>query len=357
MPTEIRHALHSQVLFCGLATCFTQFTGFTVIFAIGTFLVWERRGARSDSLMKAEAWLVGPFLGAIVAGNAYFIWKVGLARFLFCTVVFGVRFYPSMWFNTWSVYMVELPSLNSWTDLPHWGGFLFIIGILPTVYTLFFVRYWRVSAACPREPWDRLMLVNLVGVFLLAGVAPAPSYFRLCSVCLPALVALVWFLNQPGTLERALLILLWMTGLTMAIASPVRRQHQGRAYLDLPTGHTAFLDPVTYDEFRWVSERTRPADFFFGNLLICFALRLRNPTQLDFLTTADYTRPEQVADVINALEKYRVHYLVLWDFTLDSAGGKQEPGNHLVPFLAYLGSHYHTVKSFSNGDLVWERNP
>jgi hypothetical protein len=341
---------------CGLATCFTQLPGLATVLGIGCFLVWERHRGKIDSLAKSEAWLVGPFLGTIVAGCAYFAWKAGLPRFLFSTVVFGIKFYPALWFNTWRVYMAELPVLHSWRDLPDWTGFLFIVAILPTVYALFFVRYRRIPAATPAEPWDRLMLINLVGLFLLAGVAPAPSYFRLCSVCLPALITLLWLLNQRGVLERVLLTLLWTAGLALAIVMPLRRQCQWRAFLNLPTGKTAFVDAGTYNEFRWISERSRPGDFFFGNLQICFALGLRNPTEIDFLTTTDYTRPEQVADVISGLEENRVRYIVVWDFALDDPGYHQA-GDHLGPLISYLGSHYRTVKSLPSGDLVWERNP
>jgi hypothetical protein len=341
---------------CGIATCFTQLTGFVTILAIATFLTWERRRRTIDSLARAAAWLVLPFVGAIAAGSAYFAWKAGLARFLFCTVVFGVKFYPSLWFNTWRVYMAELPALHSWVESPRWGGFLFIIAILPAVYTLFFVRYARVSRFSPSEPWPQLVLINLVGLFLLVGVAPAPSYFRLCSVCLPALITLVWLVGQPGAFEKTLRRLLWIAGLVLAVGAPIRRQLQWQAYLDLPTGRTAFADPVTYDEYRWLAERTHPSDAFFGDQAICFALRLRNPTPVDFITSTDYTRPEQVAGVIDQLEKNRVGYLVLWDFSLDDPGQNQ-PGDHLGPLIAYLAAHYHTFKSFSNGDVVWQRNP
>ena len=341
---------------CGIATCFTQLPGFATVLGIGCFLVLERRQGKISALFKAAAWLIGPFLGAIAAGSAYFVWKAGLERFLFCTVVFGIKFYPALWFNTWRVYMAELPVLHSWRDLPDWTGFLFIIAILPAVYALFFVRYWRVAAARPSEPWDRLMLINLVGLFLLAAVAPAPSYFRLCSVCPPALVTLVWLVSQPGAPEKVLRTLLWSAGLALVIAPPLRRQRQWRAYLDLPTGKTVFADAGTYDEFRWISERIRPGDYFFGNLQICFAFDLRNPTQIDFLTTTDYTRPEQVAEVISSLEKNRVRYIVVWDFAIDDPGYRQA-GDHLGPLISYLGSHYRAVKSFSSGDLVWERNP
>jgi hypothetical protein len=351
-------------LLCGLGSCFTQLIGLTAVLGIGMFLIWEWGRTRAGSLVKNEGWLVGPFLVAIVAANAYVAVKAGLARFLFCTIVFGAKYYPALWFNTWRVYMSGLPALNSWTDLPHWAEFLFIIALLPAVYAVFWVRYWREAATSRAERWQSLVLLNLTGVFLLAGVAPAPSYFRLCSVCLPALIILVWLANQPGVLERALRVLLWTVALALAITAPLGRQRQWRAYLDLPTGRTAFLNRAVYEEYLWVSERIWPPDFFFGDEGICFAFGLRNPTPVDFLTATDYTRPEQVADVIRGLEQKRVSYVILWNFTdlaswdfaLGDATHKQ-PGNHLGPLIAYLESQYSVVKTFTTGDVVWKRNP
>jgi hypothetical protein len=56
------------------------------------------------------------------------------------------------------------------------------------------------------------------------------------------------------------------------------------------------------------------------------------------------------------LERDHVHYVVLWDFTLDIPEADHATGNHLGPLIAYLGSHYRVVKAFPDGDLVWERN-
>jgi len=33
------------------------------------------------------------------------------------------------------------------------------------------------------------------------------------------------------------------------------------------------------------------------------------------------------------------------------------PGDHLGPLRAYLHAHYHVVKTFSDWDQIWERNP
>jgi hypothetical protein len=352
-----RRRLAAAGALCGLATCFTQLQGLAGALAIGLFLLWERRRETQTvaSLVKAEAWLFAPFASTIAALNAYFVWKVGPERFWFCTIVFGVKFYRSEWFNTWRVYMADLPPPHSGLDLPRWGGFLFIHIVLPLVYLLFFARYWRVSSTRPAEPWDRLMLVNIVGLFLFVGVAAAPSYFRLCSVCLPALIILVWFVSQEGRLERTVRRLLWAGALALAVAGPASRQHHWRGYLDLPTGRTAFLDPVTYDEYRWISGRTRPSEPFFGGPVMCLALGLRNPAEVNFVTSTDYTRPEQVANVVEVLERDHVHYVVLWDFTLDAPDTGQTNSSHLGPLSAYLGSHYRVVKTFAGGSLVWER--
>jgi hypothetical protein len=111
-----------------------------------------------------------------------------------------------------------------------------------------------------------------------------------------------------------------------------------------------------YDEYHWIAGRTRPSELFFGAPLMCLALGLRNPAEVDFITTTDYTRPEQVANVVQVLERGRIHYVVLWDFTLEIPEAGHAAGNHLGPLITYLETHYRVVKTFTNGDLVWERN-
>ena len=251
--------------------------------------------------------------------------------------------------------MTDLPVLSSWAGLPSWGMFLFI-GMLPLVYLLFFARYRRASAIEPREPWNQLMLVNLVGIFTFLGVAPAPSFFRLCSVSLPALIILVWFANQPGQPEHFMLRTLWLIALVLAFAEPLTVQRHWRAYLDLPTGRTAFLNRDQFDEYRWVFQRTRPSDYFFGDQLICFALRLRNPSEINFITPTDYTRPEQVRSLVDALEQHQVRY-VRWYVELDVPPPGPASHDNLGPLRAYLRNRYHVAKIFPNHDLYWERNP
>ena len=340
---------------CGLATWFTQIHGLACLLGVGLFLCWEnRRTARPrPSLVKTEISLLGGFLAGIVLLDAPFALRAGLNRFLFCTVVFPLKYYSAGRYNTWRAYMAELPPIHSWLDLVRAGPFLFLYLVVPLVYLLFLVRYWRISPAQPSEPWDRLMLVNIAGLSLFASVAGAPSYLRMCVVSLPALIVLVWLISRHGLPERLILSALWLIALTLAVAEPIARQRHWRGYLDLPTGRTAFLDPALYEEYRWIFERTHSDEPFFGDQLVSFALRLRDPAEIDFITPDDYTRPEQVADLVQGLERERVRY-VLWYPDLDSP--PSTAADHLGPLRAYLRNHYHIARIFDHGDKVWERN-
>src|SRR5437773_1033685 len=82
---------------CGLAAFFTQGRGLAAVVGFGVFLAWEhqRKSEAWLALLKVEACLTGTFLLTVVATNAYFVWKVGLARILDCTVIFGLRYYPA----------------------------------------------------------------------------------------------------------------------------------------------------------------------------------------------------------------------------------------------------------------------
>ena len=345
---------------CGLASCFTTTRGIVAASGFAVFLVWEYRQRRLSwpSLLKAEVLLLAPFLASIVAVNAYFSWKVGLERFLDCTVSFVFRFYPAdrKW-NSLQVYMTEVPRFLPWYRLPALGVWLFVHGLLPLVYLLFFSRYRGQARDTSQVPWDRLMLLAIVGLFLFMGIAPAPGWVRLCSVSLPALILLVWLANSPGKLHQVVSGLLWVVAVVLVVGELVERQNHWKAYLDVPGGRTALFSPLAYDKYEWLSRRTRPAEFFLEGAFadMYFPLGLRNPAGVPFLTNNDYTRPEQVRNVIEGLEKHRVR-LVLWSLGLDLPTEGRPSGDHLAPLRAYLHAHYRVVKTFGDFDQVWERN-
>ena len=96
-------------------------------------------------------------------------------------------------------------------------------------------------------------------------------------------------------------------------------------------------------------------DWFFGDQLIGFALKLRNPTPINFVTTTDYIRPNQLQGVLDALRQEDVRF-VMWYSGLPVSMSGDASGNQLAPLLAYLQTNYHVARVFSNHDLIWERS-
>ena len=338
----------------GLGTCFAQSLVLGPV-AFGLFLMWEhhRKKEAWPALLTKEGYLLASYAATVAAFNAYFVWRVGLKPFLYYTVTFVAKYFSAYGTNTWRTYMVGHPSVHEWANWPDLITWPLIHFLIPLVYILFFVRYWREGRLRPDEPWERLMLVNITGLSLFLSIASAPAWNRLYTVSLPALIMLVWFLNSPFKLERALLRILWATVLVLAIARPVVTQTRWKAFLDLPTGRTVFFDPGVYEETKWVLERTHSSDYFFGDQLLCFDLRLRNPTRVAFVTPYAFTRPEEVRNVVQAIEQHQVRF-VGWYQGLDDLAHVQ--GNYLAPLRGYLESHYRVAGTFANGTTIWERN-
>lgn len=343
-------------LLWGIATCFAQSA---VIGAMATavFLLWEHRyqEPRANSLLQNEVFFIGSLITTVLAFNAYFIWKVGLKRFLDDTVVFLAKYYDADSFNQWRVYMADMPSIHAYSQWPNVAAFLLIHLVIPLVYVLLFVRYWREARLHPEEHWDRLVLISLTGLFLFLSVIHAAGFMRMHTISLPALILLSWFLKAQFKPEKVLLRGLWATIIVLAVARPVITQVRRNVSLDLPTGRTAFAGyPVLYSKCKWASERTKAGDYFMDDPQICFALRLRDPSRVPFLRPTDYTRPEQVQDAVQALARLHVKfvnwYAGLEDEAFDPAG------DHLAPLRAYLQAHYHVAQRFSNGDEIWEVN-
>ncbi len=197
------------------------------------------------------------------------------------------------------------------------------------------------------------MLVNVTGLSLFLAVASAPAYNRLYSVSLPGIVLFVWLTWAFVPVKRILLPVLWAAVVVLTILKPLVTQMRWKEYLDLPTGHTAFFQPQAYEEAKWVAERTQPSDYFFGDSVFCFALELRNPARISFLTPTDFTRPEEVRDLVQALQEHQVRF-VSWYAGLDAS--VNNAGSHLAPLSSYLHDHYRVGTTFSNGDKIWERD-
>ena len=140
--------------------------------------------------------------------------------------------------------MADQPDFSGWLEGAALAIWLFIHLLVPLVYLIFFARYLRLAKQHPEEPWDRLMLINLMGLSLFASIAFTPNWFKISSSTLPALIIFVWFLKAPGKLNKALRSLLWFAAISSAVAQPLIAQTSSSGELNTPIGRAAFNDDV-----------------------------------------------------------------------------------------------------------------
>ncbi|HMD83178.1 MAG TPA: hypothetical protein VKO18_00595 [Terriglobia bacterium] len=345
---------------CGLSACFTQTRGLAAAVGLGVFLWWEsgrsREGGRE--LLKKEGQMAGGFLATIIPVNAYFIWKAGPARFLWCTVVFVLKYLPK--FGSWNTFQAYRQSFNAsvllYRSLQSSTQWTFLYVLLPLIYVLFFVRYRRQCSQKPNEFWERPMLVAMVGSFLLLSILPAPSPIRVASSALPGIILLVWFLDSPQKLARAIAAALAVGVLVIAPHAVARVQSRQKWILTTPQGSMALTDPELGEKLAWIQDHTRPGEYFYAaGPDAYFYLDLRNPTPLPRLKNNGYTTVEQVVEVVRGLEQHQPRY-ALWPLELGMAPDREVlPDDHLDPVRDYIQSHYQKVKAFTDSAIIWER--
>ena len=343
----------------GVASLFTQTQGVFAFIGLATFLFWEWRKRNSEwqELLGKMAYLLASFVVTVLATNAYFVWKAGLDRFLDCLVRYPFLYYPAdRVHNSWQVYLTEMPQFPPWIHLPRLAGFFFIHAILPLVYIVFLFRYRR--GATNGEEGVGLMLLNVMGLFLFASVAPSPSYLRLCAVSAPALITLVYWIRGEKRAQRISAGLLWMAVLCLGTVHPLQVQMSAVSVLQLPRGPMAFLkqSSVAHDLLRWLASQTRPGDFFFapGEPGIFYPLALRPVGEAPGYDDTDYTRPEQVQSAIVALKKYHPR-LIQWPPDSTDPKFYRPEGDHLGPLREYVQTNYRLLKRFdSPASDEWE---
>jgi hypothetical protein len=338
---------------CGLAACFTQTKGVTAVAAFVAYLVWKLRKERAPA---GDYWrkcllLCGTTAAVFTIANAYFIWTAGLSRWIFCVIVYPLRYYPVPDLNNWRVITQEFHWRMS---MAKWAHSAFLYSTVPLVYIIFLLTWYRRWKNDGGQPWDQLMLVALTGVAMFLAIAPSPSLKRLSTVSPPAMILLAWLLYQPGKAMNILKVILAMAAVAVSVAAPIRAQTRWRACLDLPAGRSALQDPALYEEYSWVLRHTHPGQFFWGMAPMYPPFHLQNPAAIDGFDPSEYTRPEQVAALVQALEKHHPRLLILHQ-SLNLLRPTGSPSDHLQPFRVYLYENYHLTRTFATKDDVWER--
>ncbi len=338
---------------CGLAAFFTQTKGATAVVAFVAYLVWKtwQDGNGAGECARKCVLLCGAAAGVFFAANAYFIGASGLQPWLFSTIVFPLKYYSAPSMNNWQVFLDEFRREGG---AGRWIAFPFMYATVPLVYIVFLVTMRRRWKKEPSVAWNQLLLVALTGLGMFLAIADSPSMKRLCTVSAPGMILLAWLLSRPGKAQACGRVILAMAAVMLAVGQPVHSQLRWKAYLNLPAGRMAFVDPALYDEYSWVLANTNPGQFFFGLPPLYTPFRMRNPSAIEGIEGTEYTRPEQVAELIRALETHPVPLLIL-----NKSGRLLNPtprsaGDHLDPFRAYLLKNYRLARTFSTQDDAWQ---
>ncbi len=339
---------------CGLTASFTQSKGAAVVAGFMVYLAWT---SRQENSRAGEAWrkcllLCGVALAVFAVINGPFIYAAGMRRWIYCVIVFPLRYYPSVPLNNWRG---TLSNFSEHVGILKWVCVPFVFAVVP-VACLGFIGVMRTRWRVDRnEQWNQLLLVAIMGLAMFMAVAPALSIKRVSSVSPPAVILLAWLLSRGQRTLVTTAMGLGAVSLAVALTSVVRAQVPPWTYLNLPAGRAAIRDPDVYEVYRWMAEHTRPGQMYFGMPPMYLPLRLQNPTPIDAPAPSEYGRPEQIAAVIEGLEKNHVPLLLLrQSMYLPHLLGYS--ADHLQPFQDYLYQNYRRTKTFPTGDEVWERS-
>jgi hypothetical protein len=346
----------SAGLLCAIATLFTQSQGALTFAALLLFLVWPTRAQNVPKPFARIAAFIVPYLLILVCVLGWYAWQAGPQTLFFDLVTFPLH-YLSGDFNSPRAYLRQFPPLHSFAGLLRLIPYLFIYALVPYIYFVGAYQLWRKrrdSAFAERQP---LVVLHLAGIALVLAVATGPRFYRLCTVAPPAILICVWILSGPGPIRTSLRRSLVAIALFFALLVPVYRQTQHYTVLDLPIGRTAFSDPEEFREFQFLAQRTRPGETFFNNSGLALYLSLSNPTAVEFVNYDDFTRPEQVTAVLNALQQHPPRFIAL-----DPQITPPNPRDHSAPFLEYVHQHYALVQTFaidhnSRPEEIWVLKP
>jgi len=346
---------------CGGAGCFTQTKGALAALALAAFLAWGKSAAPPSQQRRRDAALLLGAAAAVFAGfNAYFIWAAGLRPWSYCLVIHPFRYYPVIPINNWRVLLVDYGYHRGMTA---WISFPFLYVSIPLTYlaTFFVLRKKAAdtpaaeSAADSKAERERVLLVMVAGLAMLAAIAFSPSIKRLSTVSPAVMILLVWLLDRALRISSRLKLAIAAALTVLIVMMPLSVQLRRHAkVLTLPSGRCAVDSPALYEEYVWLLENTRPGEYSFGMPPFYYTFHLRNPAPMEGIETTDYTRPEHVAALVRGLEEHQVPLLVL---RLPEI--YQRPtglaSDHLGPFRSYLKNHYRLARIFDTGDEVWLR--
>jgi hypothetical protein len=335
---------------CGFAALFTQTHAGLSLLAIALYLFLTNDSEEhKPNLFRELLLLLLPFALVVIPVAGYYVHLLG-----FRTLTYWTIYYPLLFFHAQEnipLAFFRTPRIHGFSEVYSLIPFIFIHAVVPLIYILCVIRLNREKRGMDLLHWRKILLLTLVGSALFVSIISAPTFLRLCAVGLPAIILCVWYLDGSSRLHHRSTAALWIAAITSIVYLPMSRQLHQHAIVKLPTGRVAFINDRQYDKMLWLAQHTHPGETFLNDTNAAFALSLESPGPLDFVTTTEFTRPQQIDALLLSMTAHRTRYIYLDPPLTVPVVTK----NNLEPFFKYLGQNYHLAKVFSDGQIL-ERN-
>ena len=354
----------------GIASFFTQQRGFVVVAAMVLFLLIDRalRGEDWKSFFKSATVLTASFAISLIALCSYFVVAAGPNDFFCATLAYPYKYYSYGHPNNFGVYFTDLRkafAITSATGILELSAVVFHAIMLPFVNVILLAVFILKRKNIDWEKWRFPVLIALVGLFLTLSTR-APNQFRLFQISGPSLIVLVWLFGQLEIGEivkrrsvHAATSFLLILGAFLAIRM---QTHWEFVDLDFPVGNLTMVDSPQARRYQWLSKNVQPGDYFFEvyEPFVYFPLRLKNPTRYSQIWSNDYTRPEQVAEVISDLTAKKPRFILFDNGYLPSTTPRAS-GDHTGPLADFMLQNYTPIGEVYEIDSkpvqIWEIKP
>lgn len=347
---------------CGFSSFFGQQRGVVVIAGIAAFVIWEnyKNALNLKSLVKSGMILAAAFGATMALTQGYFLWQAGVDNYYFSMVDFLRQNYRHDPLNNLSAYFLDVQSFGDYLRLfPPFSALsqwfraslspLFYYALIPLIYFVFLLYRWRRPEISESEIYPKLLLIWFAGAFLAAGIT-APTAIRLYQVSIPALVLLVWFLQQSRRINRLLPVAVVFLSL-IGVAYIVQRQVTQKYFLDIPAGYSAFLSEATFHKYEWIGANTRPGDILYEphHPNFYFPFHLRNPAGINMVRDSEFTPAFQIDSIVNALTAKRPR-IIIWPKNWSMPTESRAPDDHVGPLWQFVKDNYEIRYVFKRSD-------
>lgn len=336
----------------GLATVFTTNRGIFAVVGVSLFLLWEHRSGR-DAIRSIVA-LLAPFLVVVLSTLAYWGERVG-AKILFDSVaVYPLRYFGATDENRFSAYFIEWQAayplhVHSVLPIALWLG---VNVATPVLLAAFLVKLVRRPASEFQGPERKriLVLYLFMGVFAVLAVCQSPLTQRL--ICAAPIAYVLGAVLLVGMSRQCLIrVVLGMLCAAAIAESSIAVLHQSYRFTG-PKGTIVLLRRDVDEFFVWLNRNAQPDDSFFGEPSASWILGLRNPARIEYVDASAYTRPQQVSELIAALELHKTRFLM----SIPEKRGDDRSEDNLEPLRVYTHRHFHLGQSFGDFGAVLVRN-